>query len=435
MSRCLAFSLCIFLCLELGIIEHCYATPLTLDECYAKVIAERETLKVRQADIQAAEARYDQAFAEFYPRLTVNANQRYRDNPFFGSLSRLGFRDPSTGLPPSRVLGKSLFETTVNVTQPLFRGFREFAFSRASEAEKASFAQQLIRDRQLVYLDVADLYYQQLLYQEQEKALTRSQETLRLRIKELKDFISLGKSKESEQFAAEAELAQQGLTKEQTKKALAATREILASLLGTIGTEIELSPIEPRKDTPTIENLLLKTQERADIRARVEVERMMMELVIAEKGNWWPTLDLDLASIQVDDPNRNRDWEALMRLSIPVFDGGRISSRVAEREALYKRAQAESAEQRRLAEQEVRVSYQNLLHAKSARTEAQSLLNARQKSYHAQVSDYRAGRVTNLDVLTALNLLQQSELTLIEARFTEANDYARLSVASGEINS
>ncbi len=409
------------------------AAPLSLNECYQKVLEKRETLKQRQAEIQGAEARYDQAIAELFPRVAINANQRYRDNPFFGSLTRGSFNDPSTGLPRSRVLGRSLFETSATLSQPLFRGFREFALSRASEAEQAALRQQLIRDKQLVYLDVADLYYQILLYQEQELALSRSQQIFRLRIKEIKEFIALGKSKESEQFAAEAELAQQALTKVQTRRILAATREMLSSLLGRSALDLELAPLATVQDTPHIEPLLVKINERSDIRARNESERMVAELITAEQRNWWPTLDLDLSSIQIDDPNRNRDWEALMRLSIPVFDGGRINARVAEQQARLLRAQAESLEQQRIAEQELRVSHQNLLHAKSALKEARALLEARQKSYNAQIIDYRAGRVTNLDVLNALNLLQQSELSLIESRFTEANEYARLRVASGEI--
>lgn len=423
----------ISLSILLNLINSSFAAPLSLEDCYRQVVAGRETLEQREADISAAQARYDQAVAELFPRLAVNTNRRYRDNAAFGSLNRGGFSDPSTGLPPTRLLGKSQYEVTINLTQPLFRGFREYAIARASTAERASIAQLLLRDKQLLYLDVADLYYQQLLYQDQVTALARSQQTLKLRVTELKEFIQLGKSKESELFAAEAELAQQNVTKEQTKRALAATQEVLSSLMKSPGIMIELAPIQLPTEIPNIDQLLSMIKSRADIQARVESERMISELITAEQRNWWPTIDLDLTSIQVDDPNRNRDWEALMRMSIPIFDGGRISSRVAEQEARLKRAQAESAEQRRLADQEVRVSFQNLVHSRNARLEAQNLLNARQKSYSAQLNDYRAGRVTNLDVLTALNLLQQSELSLIESRFTEANDRARLKVASGEV--
>lgn len=433
--RSLVFFLLSALIGILGLPNYLCATPLSLNDCYQQVLERRETLKQREADIEGAQARYDQAVAELFPRVAINANQRYRDNPFYGSLTRGTFNDPSTGLPRSRVLGRSLSEVSATLSQPLFRGFREFALSRASEAEQASLRQQLIRDRQLVYLDVADLFYQILLYQEQESALSRTQQTFRLRVKELKEFIALGKSKESEQFAAEAELAQQALTKEQTRRLLVASREVLSSLLGISVSDIELVQLQENQAIPLVGQLLLKAKNRSDILARQQSERMINELISAEKRNWWPSLDLDLTSIQVDDPNRNRDWEALMRLSIPVFDGGRISSRVAEQQARLKRAQAESAEQYRIAEQEVRVSHQNLFHSHSASKQARELLQARQKSYLAQLSDYRSGRVTNLDVLNALSLLQQSELSLIESRFTEANDHARLRVASGEINS
>ncbi len=409
------------------------AAPLTLNDCYQIALKERETLKQRAADIQAAQARYQQSLAELYPQLGIGANQRMRDNPDFGSLTRGSFNDPQTGLPrTSRTLGRTQFEGLVTLTQPIFRGFREFALTRASDAERESLAHQYERDKQLLYTDVASLYYQILLYQDQEKAIASGEKTRQDRLKELGQFAELGKSRQSEIHAAQADLAQQSLLKQRTRRSRDTLREVLASLLRLSSSNMELAAAAQPRAVPSLNMLLTNIKNREDVQAARLNRQMSEELITAEERAWWPSINFDMNGYVVDDPNRHRDWDMVVRMSMPVFDGGRIAGRVAEKQAQLLRSQSELAERSRLAEQEVREAYVSMERSREAIEQAKELYKARQKSVQSQQEDYRNGQVTNLDVMNALSLLQVSELDLIETKYAYANDVARVTVSAGE---
>lgn len=272
-----------------------------------------------------------------------------------------------------------------------------------------------------------------LLFQDQEISITQGEKIFENRIKELNDFIALGKSKDSEVHAAEADLAQQRLAKERTRRSKDASREVLGSLLRIPTTSLQLSPAPVVVAPTSILPFLDKIKRRADVRAAELSEQISRELITAEERAWWPAINLDANAYAIDDPNRHRDWDMLLRFNMPIFDGGRINSRVAERQAELARRQSEYAERARIAEMEVRQSFVRVEHSKIAMEEAKALQIARKKNFQSQQADYKNGRVTNLDVMNALTMLQVAELEVIGTSYTFANDVSQLQLAAGEV--
>ena len=119
-------------------------------------------------------------------------------------------------------------------------------------------------------------------------------------------------------------------------------------------------------------------------------------------------------------------------MDVPIFQGGTAVG--ATREAAYGVRQAELRlqEARRVTDQEIRgafAEYGGALARVRALTQA---LEATEESYQMQVAEYRLNLVSNLDVLEALQILQDARRDLIQALHDAHRLYWKLQVACGE---
>ena len=124
------------------------------------------------------------------------------------------------------------------------------------------------------------------------------------------------------------------------------------------------------------------------------------------------------------------NWDVQLSLTVPLYAGGGIQSRV--REALSQQLQAELSlnQARRLAQQEVRTVHAAVVFDLAQRDALEKSTEAARKSYEAQRQEYRLGLVTNLDVLQALTALQQNQRALDRVRFSAKLDFLRLQAAA-----
>ena len=126
----------------------------------------------------------------------------------------------------------------------------------------------------------------------------------------------------------------------------------------------------------------------------------------------------------------NVDWDVQLALTIPLYAGGSLQSRV--REAVSQSTQAElgASQARRQAEQEIRSVYQSVTFDRSRLEALEKATEAARKNYEVQRHDYRLGLVTNLDVLQAMTVFQENQRALDRARYTAKLDYLLLEAAA-----
>lgn len=410
--------------------------PYRLEDLYQLTLQQSEQLKLRREDIRIAEAQYRQAISLVYPWLSLDANQRFRDNADFGRVTRrqAAVDDPATPIGGSGgALGRTQFDVALNLTQPLFNGFRDYLLSSAVEQEMEALRFELERDRELLYYDVAELYHQILLAGEELAVLERAERTLQERIKELQHFLELGKSRESEMIAARSDMEDLRALKEQSRGTLRATQELLAFLVGLPAEELKLAPAPVSEPRRPIDHYLTRAKERSDLdAARVRVAAQEQRLKAAQREGW-PRLNLVGNAYPYEDPDRTREWEALLQLSIPLFEGGRIAARAAEEAARLRAVSLRADEQRRLSERQVRVAYARVESAERELESLRKLREAAERNYQSQRRDYEFGVVTNLDVLQAFRQLQEAERRVVRAEHLLQVNTAELEVAAGGV--
>lgn len=407
-----------------------------LPSCYERAVLVNENIERRKSEIDAAKARYRQAIAMLFPTVDFIAQQRVRDSEFFGVLGGSNF-DPgqseSTGVLRSRNLGKTQSEGFVNVRQPLFSGFREFILADAMEYEQESGKLLLERQRELLYQEVAEAYYQILFYRRDHKLLTKTEGVLQQRIKELQEFIALGRARESELVATQADISAVNVGRAQTDSLMAASREYLHFLVDQPIHDLQDPLPVPVPNTTALAQLLEQAGKRQDRLAAGADIRSASLTAKAIRRELWPQLAVEGNAFAFEDPDRTREWEALLRVEVPLFDGGSVRARAAEVDAQTRSLESLEREIARQIEREVRQAYDQLHAAQAEEKALQDVVLIRRKNFELQRRDYSLGVVNNIEVLDAIRAQFEAERRLQEAYSRTAIRRANLDVAVGGV--
>ncbi len=404
---------------------------LTLEECFQRAVEQSETLKVRAAEAELAQAEYREAVAAVYPSIHLMSSERLRSSDDFGTRGGGSNEDEVVNGGGSSGRKKYQFETSVVVQQPIFTGFRELLISRAMQLEAKARDLEIEREREMLFLDVGDLFFQILLFEADLKILKTVEELIEERIIELKKFIELGKSRESEILAAQSDQAEVRALQEQTKKLLAASRELLSFLTGVPSSKLELVDNTKTETVADLEQYLQRAKDRLDLQAAKERFTATEKQLVAAEREKWPALYFEGAAFPYEDPDINRDWEAIVRFDLPLFEGGAIDARIEQSRSRKRIAQITVEEKKRIVEREVRVSFSDY-HASRAQVQAlAALLDAAQKNYQSQKNDYALGVVTNIEVLQSIRSIQEARRRFIAAESSTRVSHIRLEVAAG----
>lgn len=401
---------------------------LSLTNAFELAKKQSEKLGQSRDAVEVAKARYEQALAAIYPSVTASANQRIRDTATGQNVfnSTGGSSDNTV-----RSSSKHPFGTTISVQQPIFAGFRDVFLYQAAKFEERAKEYDAYRVEELLFQDVAEAFLQVRLFEEDRAVLVNMKRTLVDRIAELKHFIELGKSRDSEELAAKADLADVESTLVQTEKMLATSREALAFLTGQPASVLTLSnqPVPPNLEP--LDALIERAKHRADLLAAAQRLSSAERQTKASHRERWPSISLQGNVYPYENPNNESDWDLLFRAELPIFDGGAISGRVHEREAIEHASSLAATEAMRTAETEVRTAFIQRKEACRQVSVLEDLYQANNNNLAAQRREYKLGVVTNLDVLESIRQIQNAQRRKVAAIIECQLESVRLTIAAG----
>jgi len=388
------------------------APPFTLVECYHLALKRSETIAIQQEAIHEAEGRFMQAFSGVLPRASFSLSER-RQNGSGSVADRV----------PER---KFVF------SQPLFSGFKEFAAMTGTRAERRQRQHEKARAEQLLLVDVADAFY--LLREQREDLgtleLTRS--ILLGRLEELEGRERLGRSRPSEVASASAQLRRIEADIERARGLETSARQLLEFLTGVdhidaVADDAPLPVLDPEG------TYLSAVASRPDVRAAEEAARVAGAQVRIAKGDFWPNVDLESnyyterAGVSADV-----DWDVLLSVDVPLFQGGQTAGTVRETKAQARAAELAMERTRRGALLDIRDAYAQLRTALERHAALAKAFAAAEENYRFQAEDYRRSLVNNLDVLDALQKLQDARREVLGAEYAAKRLYWQLKTATGE---
>lgn len=395
------------------------AAPVSFENAYQAALT-KESNNIQKLQTEVADEKVSQGFGQVLPKFTLNGAYERQDQP------------PNVANP---FYNPNQWYARLSLTQPIFHGLSEFAAYRALKARHRA---SLLNDRgnQLsLYSSVASAFYSLLAAQRDLEDVKVLSDLTAKRVTDIKQRVRIGRSRKGDLLSAEA----QALTL--NAEVVSATRE-LESAREQFKLVTGLDPAIPLLDDEkttwdtklTLPELLKQLDTRPDIQAAKEEYSAADEGVSAAFGSHLPQIDFSGNYYLKRTGNlANVKWDLGVIAVIPIFNGGVTQSTVRENIKIRQTKELQLQYARRNAEKDLKVSYQNyvtLLEQSKAYEKAYELADA---NYKEQNKDYRYGLVTNLDVLTAMNSLQETKRSKNKTFYQAKAAYKQLLAASGRV--
>lgn len=302
---------------------------LTLDQALALAAEQnRDVQKAREYKTQV-EARYGEERSAALPRFTLSGAAAYS-----GDSSQAGLG------PPERT---DNYAATLGVVQPLFTWGQIGAAIRLADIGRSTAADRLAGARGTALRDAATAFYDVLLAREFAALATQNLEQRGRHLGQARSRLVAGTATEFDVLAAS--VAEQNARPEVIRAAnrVSAARERLAFVLGVRGREVDVTgslaataaAAAPPDYATVFRTATTSRPELAELR---KGRAMSEELVRVVRAGNKPRLDLgaDLGWRAVDMDGRTGDgstWSAGLRMTWPLFDGGRTKGAVARAES------------------------------------------------------------------------------------------------------
>lgn len=395
------------------------AQDLTLDDYFNAALSRSEVVASQAESIRQAEEHYKQATSALLPTVNGVASYTWQEPLSIATPST------STTLLSYQPLAK------LTATQPLFRGFREFAALRQTQALLNAQNDDYLNARVQLFKDVVQSFYNVLSIEQDLRNYDAEIKQDLDRETELNARVRIGRSRVSEVLTVQSTISALRAQVESLQGQLKVARETFAFLSGLDAT----TPLNDTEALPNqlepVDTYLARLALRPDVKASQKRLAAARENVSVAKGANLPSVDLN-GNYYLDRPGVLKDvnWDVQIALTVPIYAGGLLQSKT--REALSQSTQAEltASQVSRQAGQEIRSLYESVVFDRSQLTALEKANEAAQANYEAQRRDYRLGLVTNLDVLQALTASQESQRTLDRARYATKLDYLRLQVSA-----
>ena len=390
------------------------AQALTLTECYELALARSEELAIQQELIKESQGRFLQALSTVAPHVSFVSSDERQD-----ASGESAFR--LRNIPNRRF----------TFTQPLFTGFREFAAIAGSRAERRQRKDDRARAEQLLLVDVADAFH--LLQEQREDLVTLEavRTALSERIEELRQREQLGRSRQSELVSAQAQLRRTEAEIERVRSLDVTAQQLLEFLTGAhiqeLAEEPGLPPIGQEAD------YLARVDERPDVRSADEAWRVARNQVRVTQSELWPAVDLEGNYYTKRAGNSEGiDWDVLLTVDVPIFEGGQTLGRIKEQASRARQVKLRSDRTRRQARLDIQNVYAKLQAAVKRSAALELALQSAEENYRLQAEDYRLSLVNNLDVLQALQTLEDARRDVIHVKHEAAKLYYQLLAATGQ---
>ena len=409
------------------------ASAADLLEVYRQARSSDPTYSGARSAWAAAQERIPQARAAFLPSAAINASAQRNDRD-------VRVRD-DTFPRTSSVFGSN--SVSLSVTQPLFRRQNSVAYDQALTQAQQADAQLALAGQDLI-LRAAQVYFDVLLAHDNVALAAAQRSAIGQQLEQAKRNFEVGTATITDTHEAQARYDLTSAQEIAARNDLELRRRALEQLIGRgappvapLGARFVLRPPEPASMDPWVSlarqsNLQVRVAQSASTFAAQEIDR--------NRAAHLPTLDTFITastsgsgSVGGNSGNDNRSTAVGVQLSIPIYQGGLVSSRVREAIASQSRALDDLEAARRTAEFNAR---QGFLGITSGIAQVRAL-EAALVSTTSQLESTRVGQEvgvrTQIDVLNAQQLLFSARRDLAQSRYTYVLSLLRLEAAIGEL--
>lgn len=379
----------------------------SMQEALVRAYNTNPSFQAELAAVRAAHERIPEAQAGWRPSLFADADIGKVSEETEGGLAA----GDQTRTPKSAAL---------TIEQPLYRGGRTIA--AVSQAEFVALAQQavfknaeqnLLRDAAAAYMDVTRAQAVLELTQKTENVLKRQLEAVQVRLE-------AGDVTRTDLAQAEARVAGATAQRRQAEGRLTAAKTTYQRIIGVLPADLS-SPMLAA-DIPTSTAQAIETAETNNpvLAAARLAERASAAGIDLALGGLLPALSLQAGISHAEESafrGDERDHAStILRLSVPLYQGGAQHARVRQAKELRSQRLMESRNIGRLVHESTIQSWEALQTARANIESFEAQANAAERALEGVRAEENAGARTILDVLDAEQELLNAQVNLVSAR-------------------
>ncbi len=399
---------------------------MTFMDCYRHAVNQSEMLLISQEDIEQAKMRRRQALGGILPDLRWLLTSTIQDTSGTGNES---------GGVGGTLTRRERTESKFQVKQPLFQGFKEFRAMQGYKAQERQQAAELMHDTYELYLNVATAFFRVVQLETFGQDLQVSINLTEERVEELNGRVRLGKSRNSEVLSSASQLASLQSQAAINQGNIVSARDVLGFFVGKDMRSVRLLDETPFPTyTNGEEDAVRLGLNRSDVRALQENVEAQRAAANVARASYYPYLNL-LGNYYTKRPGFQSeiDWDLAFNVDVPIFQGGSVRALDLEARSRLKQAELDLARLMRLAESEIKQAHAALFSSINESNALEDAYLKAKRSYTAQVKEYRLGLVNNLDVLQALNSMQEMKARYDTSRLQAKLNLFKLRVVTEEM--
>lgn len=393
---------------------------VSLDDAVRSTLQKNEIVGQSRQQLRRAEEQGDQTKSAIYPSLFLNGS--YLVQPALADAQAAAFF-------PER-------QTTANLTlsQPLFRGFREFAAVRRQHNLFSAQQQKHLSQLLQLYQNVAESFMEVLALEKDLKNVDLQKGIYQGRIRDLQARTRRGESSTSEVLTAQSTASALDAEFQILGAKLRSARENFSYLTGLpVETVLhENAGADDNLNLKGLEEYLARIDERPDVKFAKEQYGVSDEEVAIARGGHWPTADLvgNYYFVRPDGFMKELKWDVQIRASLPLFEGGLRQSQV--REASLKRGESdlELARLRRQSSAEIKSLFAALSMRRDQLKALKLSSDLAERNYQVLVRDSKRGLARSIDVQLGLTEYRIAVRTYDQARYQARLERIRLDLAA-----
>jgi len=390
--------------------------PLTLNQCIKIALERSPGIRMAGLDLKVANLDVADAWANYLPEVDANGQYRFSDTIDFG-------------------WERQNYDAQIAASWTIWdHGRREAGLAQAKANERAV-QNDYDRTEQALIFDITGAYYDLL---QAEKLIDVDEKLLEIsrgNVEKVTAFQEAGRAIPSDVAAARVQQANDELALINDQNNLELARARLASLMGLdpgVPIEVQDDPdyriyteaaLVTREELDLEDSVAKATQNRPELnRLRARLTSLEWSLKLA-RLNRWPVITAEYNyDVLLDDYLRDRDnfkkyrnWDAVARISFPLFDGGASARREQSAEIAIQQMREDMSEREREISLEVQQAYFNLERAKKSLDIAREQVRDATESLNVTQGRYEQNMVIFLEVLSAQARYAQALTNQIKA--------------------
>ena len=405
-----------------------------LEEIYRKALVNDPLFVGSLHARRAAEESLNQAQAGYLPNVSLDIERTETTQDVISSDNAVF------------AVGQTRFPTnsyTLKLTQPLFQ-WASIVRIRQAEVESKKAEIEFFKARQDLILRTSERYMKVLAAQD----LLEFSETEKVAVKRQLDLAKgryrMGLARLTDKLDAEARYAwvesvsvENRFAVEDTQQELRESTGELPQNLNRLKNDIVLERPEPEDLQAWVDIAMESNPDILIARYAVEIARHEQE---RQKAGHLPTLDVvarqnyrDTGGTLFGGGSEVKNRDILLRFSLPIYEGGMVSSRSRETAELYAKAKQDLEQQTRLVVRKTTAAYHGVISAISKVEALSHAVKSQQRTLKAKREGFKSGLNTNIHVLDAERDLYQAKKDYAQARYEYLLNSLRLKKVTGNL--